>query len=49
MNKMHGIGVYKWADGREYHGHYIDDKKQGIGKYLWPDGRYYEGEWFDGR
>lgn len=46
---MHGYGVYQWADGRAYHGEYIEDKKHGNGKYLWPDGRIYEGEWFNGK
>jgi len=28
-NKMHGYGVFTWADGRVYEGDYVDDKKEG--------------------
>jgi hypothetical protein len=45
MNKMHGQGVFTWADGRKYEGEYIDDKKQGHGVFKWPDGRQYDGQW----
>jgi len=44
-NKMHGKGVFSWADGRKYEGDYFDDKKQGQGIFTWPDGRKYDGEW----
>ena len=27
---MHGYGVYRWADGRKYEGHYVLDKKEVI-------------------
>ena len=42
---MHGIGYYKWADGRQYKGEYINDKKNGFGIYSWNDGRSYRGLW----
>jgi len=38
---MHGIGVYKYADGVIYEGQYEDDKKTGYGIYKWTDGRVY--------
>jgi len=49
MNKMHGYGVFTWADGRKYEGEYIDDKKQGHGIFKWPDGRQYDGQWQNGK
>ena len=38
-NKMHGKGVFTWADNRKYEGEYFDDKKHGYGIFTWPDGR----------
>ena len=46
---MHGIGVYKYADGVIYEGQYEDDKKTGYGIYKWKDGRVYQGYWFKGK
>lgn len=46
---MHGIGTYKWLDGRMYHGSYQHDKKHGFGVYVWADGRAYVGDWFEGK
>ena len=46
---MHGFGVYTWADGRLYEGHYVDDKKEGHGVFVWPDGRKYDGAWMNGK
>ena len=46
---MDGLGTYKWLDGRMYHGHYKNDKKNGRGVYLWADGRAYVGDWIDGK
>ena len=48
-NKMHGDGVFTWADGRKYSGAYLADKKHGFGEFTWPDGRYYTGQWADGK
>lgn len=45
---MHGLGTYKWLDGRMYHGMYENDKKHGFGVYVWADGRAYVGDWFEG-
>ena len=36
---MNGKGHFKWADGKEYIGEYLDDKKHGEGVFIWPDGR----------
>ena len=46
---MHGEGTFTWADGRQYQGEYVDDKKQGVGIFIWPDGRQYEGQWLNGK
>jgi hypothetical protein len=46
---MHGVGTYKWLDGRMYHGSYKHDKKNGFGVYVWADGRGYIGNWADGK
>ena len=35
---MHGYGTFKWIDGRQYQGDYLDDKKHGHGVFIWPDG-----------
>ena len=48
-NKMHGMGVYRWIDGRMYEGSYVHDKKHGYGVYRWADGRKYEGKWENGK
>ena len=41
---MRGQGSYKWVDGREYVGEWLNNNMHGKGKYTWPDGRTYEGE-----
>lgn len=46
---MHGEGHYRWPDGRNYRGHYVDDKKEGYGVYSYPDGRVYKGAWKAGK
>ena len=46
---MHGQGLYKWPDGRQYEGNYVDDKKDGYGVYTYPDGRCYKGQWKNGK
>jgi len=42
-----GSGLYKWADGSKYDGHWKNNKMEGFGKFSWNNGRYYEGEWKD--
>jgi len=46
---MHGKGLFKWKDGREYIGEYLEDKKSGYGVFKWPDGRTYSGYWSKGK
>jgi len=45
---MHGKGTYKWADGGEYSGEYIDNIKEGFGVFKWSNGRIYEGPFLGG-
>ena len=46
---MHGMGVFRWPDGREYHGEYSNDKKHGKGTIVSAHGRKKEGVWAFGR
>lgn len=46
---MQGHGHYVYADGVQYHGMYLTDKKEGYGEYFWIDGRKYEGWWHRGK
>ena len=46
---MHGLGVYKWHDGRIYKGQFVRDQKEGHGVLTWPDGRKYDGQWSNGK
>jgi hypothetical protein len=47
LDKMHGRGVYIWAEGARYEGEYREDKKNGRGVQTWPSGARYEGEYVD--
>ncbi len=42
-DNMHGKGQYHFADGRNYTGGWIDDKRTGFGVLTWPNGDRYEG------
>lgn len=44
-DKKSGYGVFTWASGNEYKGHYIDDLRHGYGEMTWADGSYYKGMW----
>lgn len=46
---MHGKGIYKWPDGGEYLGEYINNIKEGFGKFKWPNGKEFEGYFHDGK
>ena len=48
-NKMHGNGVYTWADGNHYEGGFRNGKQHGHGIHAWKDGRLYDGEWREDR
>ena len=47
-NKMEGYGVYKGKDGKQYIGHYVNDRKEGEGEFTWPDGKRYKGNGKEG-
>ena len=46
---MHGKGVYKWPDGGEYYGDYVNNVKEGFGVFRWTNGKIYEGEFKNGK
>ena len=47
--KMHGRGVYRYADGSVYEGDFKDGKKHGRGVYRSASGNLYEGDYKDGK
>lgn len=46
---MNGYGVYKWKDGSQYEGNFLNGKKHGKGKYKDINGGYYDGMWKNGK
>lgn len=44
-DKKHGIGSYRWADGRRYVGEWVNSKRNGKGKIIGVDGSEREGIW----
>ena len=40
---MNGLGLFKWADGRQYSGSWKDNQMHGQGVYTTADGDRYEG------
>ena len=46
---MHGKGIYKWPDGNQYEGQYINGIKEGYGEFRWADGRIYRGPFEKGK
>lgn len=40
---MHGRGIYKWPDGSEYEGDYVDNIKEGYGFFKWSNGKTFKG------
>jgi hypothetical protein len=47
--KMHGKGLYKWPNGGEYYGDYVNNIKEGFGIFRWNNGKTYEGEFKNGK
>jgi hypothetical protein len=43
MGLFNGKGLYKYANGDEYEGDYVNDKKEGIGSYQYKNGELYVG------
>ena len=46
---MHGKGLYKWPDGGEYYGDYVNNIKEGNGRFKWVNGKIFEGQFKKGR
>ena len=42
-NGKQGYGIYHYANGNIYQGHWKDDLKNGIGTMIYPSGSKYEG------
>jgi len=49
MDKKHGFGIYRWADGRVYEGNWFNGKQHGTGKYVLQDTTVKIGEWVNGK
>lgn len=41
--------MFKWNDGSQYTGDFIDNNINGKGVYIWNDERTYEGDWKDNK
>ena len=46
-NKICGLGIYQWTDGRRYEGEWNDNNMEGFGLYHWADGRVYQGQYLN--
>ena len=40
--------MYKWADGSQYEGYYLNGARNGEGYMVYANGDEYDGEWMDG-
>lgn len=45
MDKMHGYGVYTYANQEQYYGNFDEGKKSGYGVFAFKDGTIFEGQW----
>ena len=48
-NMRHGKGKLIWPDGREYYGHWIQDKRSGEGYFTSKNGVKRKEVWLDGK
>lgn len=48
-NKPHGVGTYKFADGKVYTGDFADGNRHGQGKLTQPSGDIFEGTFVDNK
>ena len=46
---MDGKGIYKWPEGVEYNGDYVNGIKEGFGIFKWTDGKIFEGPFGNGK
>jgi hypothetical protein len=44
---MHGVGEYRWANGKIHKGSYANGARNGIGLYWLPSGDFYQGNYKD--
>jgi hypothetical protein len=47
-DKMHGYGVYQFANGHRYEGCWHEGRKQGLGLYTFRNGDTHAGHWHHG-
>lgn len=47
--QKHGFGIYRWPNGRIYHGQWFADKMHGEGTESWPNGSRYHGQFRENR
>lgn len=47
-DKMHGFGVYNFANGHRYEGSWHEGKRQGLGMYSFRNGETQSGHWQNG-
>ncbi len=45
QGELNGYAVYKWVDGRSYHGQWVDGNRRGYGMMKWPNKDEYHGQW----
>lgn len=48
-DKMQGLGVLDWHDGKTYRGQFANNQMHGEGVMSWPDGTKYTGNYREGR
>jgi hypothetical protein len=46
---MHGKGLFKWPDGTEYEGDYVNNLREGLGEYRWKNGKKFKGMFKGGK
>ena len=47
-DKMHGFGVYRFANGHRYEGAWHEGRRQGLGMYTFRNGETQAGHWQNG-
>ncbi|KAG1359235.1 putative phosphatidylinositol 4-phosphate 5-kinase 5 [Cocos nucifera] len=47
-DKMHGFGVYRFANGHQYEGAWHEGRRQGLGMYTFRNGETQSGHWQNG-
>lgn len=47
-DKMHGFGVYRFANGHRYEGAWHEGRRQGLGMYTFRNGETQSGHWQNG-